>query len=72
MIRLTRINHVPMVLNADMIEHLESTPDTVISLVNGQKFVVLESTDDVIRKVIEFRQEIASGTPKQDSETGPL
>ena len=72
MIRLTRINHVPMVLNADMIEHLESTPDTVISLVNGQKFVVLESTDDVIRKVIEFRQEIASGTPKPDSETGPL
>ena len=58
MIRLTRINQVPLVLNADLIEHLETTPDTVISMINGQKFVVLESSDDVIRKVIEFRREI--------------
>jgi len=58
MIRLTRINQVPLVLNADLIEHLETTPDTVISMTNGQKFVVLESSDDVIRKVIEFRREI--------------
>lgn len=60
MIRLTRINHIPLVLNADLIEHVETTPDTVISMTNGQKFVVLESTDDVIRKVIEFRREISS------------
>jgi flagellar protein FlbD len=65
MIRLTRINHVPLILNADLIEHVETTPDTVISLVNGQKFVVLESTDDVIRKVIEFRQEISRGVPER-------
>ena len=58
MIRLTRINHVPLVLNSDLIEHMESTPDTVISLVNGQKMVVLESTEDVIQKVIDFRREI--------------
>ena len=61
MIRLTRINHIPMVLNADVIEHIESTPDTVISLTNGQKFVVLESSDEVIRKVIDFRREICHG-----------
>ncbi|MGA3203077.1 MAG: flagellar FlbD family protein [Bryobacteraceae bacterium] len=59
MIRLTRINHVPLVLNADLIEHVETTPDTVISMTNGEKFVVLESTEDVIRKVIEFRREIS-------------
>jgi flagellar protein FlbD len=64
MIRLTRINHVPMVLNSDLIEHVETTPDTVISMINGQKFVVLESTDDVIRKVIEFRREISSTVPR--------
>ncbi len=63
MIRLTRINHVPLVLNADLIEHLETTPDTVISMTNGQKFVVLESSDDVIRKVIEFRREILKSGP---------
>lgn len=66
MIRLTRINHVPLVLNADLIEHIETTPDTVISMTNGQKFVVLESTDDVIRKVIDFRREIAAGAPPRD------
>lgn len=63
MIRLTRINQVPLVLNADLIEHLETTPDTVISMTNGQKFVVRESSDDVIRKVIEFRREISRSGP---------
>jgi flagellar protein FlbD len=66
MIRLTRINHVPLVLNADLIEHVETTPDTLISMINGQKFVVLESTDDVIRKVIEFRREILKSGPSQE------
>jgi flagellar protein FlbD len=69
MIRLTRINQVPLVLNADLIEHLETTPDTVISMTNGQKFVVLESSDDVIRKVIEFRREILKSGPLQVLET---
>ena len=58
MIHLTRINRVPLVLNSDLIEHLEVTPDTVISLTNGQKLVVLETTEEVIRRVIEFRRAI--------------
>jgi flagellar protein FlbD len=58
MIQLTRINHIPLVLNADTIEHIDLTPDTVITLTNGQKFVVLETSDEVIRKVIEFRRAI--------------
>jgi len=61
MIRLTRINRVPLVLNSDVIEHIETTPDTVISLTNGQKFVVLESSDEVIRRIVEFRREINRG-----------
>ena len=56
MIRLTRINRVPLVLNADLIEHVETTPDTVIAMTTGQKFVVTESADEVIEKVIEFRR----------------
>ena len=47
MIHVTRINHVPLVLNADLIEHIETTPDTVVSLTTGQKFVVLESAEEV-------------------------
>jgi flagellar protein FlbD len=58
MIRLTRINHVPLVLNADLIEHIEITPDTVIAMTSGQKFMVLESADEVVRRVIQFRRVI--------------
>ena len=60
MIRLTRINRVPLVLNSDLIEHVEATPDTVIALTTGQKLVVMESAEEVIRKVIEFRRLIAN------------
>ncbi len=63
MIRLTRINHVPLVLNCDLIEHLEVTPDTLIAMTTGQKFMVLESADEVIRKVIEFRRSITDQLP---------
>ena len=59
MIRLTRINHVPLVLNSDLIEHVEITPDTVIAMTSGQKFIVLESADEVIERVIDFRRTIA-------------
>jgi flagellar protein FlbD len=59
MIHVTRINHVPLVLNSDLIEHLETTPDTVISLTTGHKFVVLESADEVVRRVVAFRREIS-------------
>jgi len=61
MIRLTRINRVPLVLNSDLIEHVEVTPDTVIAMTTGQKFMVAESADEVIQRVIEFRRLIASG-----------
>jgi flagellar protein FlbD len=59
MIRLTRINHVTLVLNSDLIEHVEVTPDTVIAMMSGQKFMVLESADEVIDRVIDFRRTIA-------------
>jgi flagellar protein FlbD len=60
MIQLTRLNHVPLIVNSDLIEHVEVTPDTVITLTTGQKFLVLESADDVIEKVIRFRRAIIS------------
>jgi flagellar protein FlbD len=64
-IHVTRINHVPLVVNADLIEHVETTPDTVVSLTTGQKFVVLESADEVIRRVVAFRREITLPGPEQ-------
>ncbi len=60
MIRLTRLNHMPLIVNADLIEHVEVTPDTVVALTNGQKFMVLESAEEVVEKVIQFRRTIMS------------
>jgi flagellar protein FlbD len=54
MIKLTRLNGKEFVLNAEMIQFVESTPDTVITLTNREKIVVKESVDMVIKKVIEF------------------
>lgn len=58
MIHVTRINHSPLVLNSDLIEHLETTPDTVISLTNGQKYVVRETLEEVMNRIVEFRRRI--------------
>jgi flagellar protein FlbD len=58
MIHVTRINQTPLVLNSDLIEHLETTPDTVISLTSGQKYVVRETLDEVVNRIVEFRRRI--------------
>jgi flagellar protein FlbD len=59
MIHLTRLNQNKIVINSDLIEHIETTPDTVISLTNGQKFVVMESTADIVQRIIEFRRQLS-------------
>jgi flagellar protein FlbD len=62
MIHLTRLNHTSLVLNAELIEHIEMTPDTVISLTTGQKLVVRETADEIIDRVIQYRRHLM--TPK--------
>jgi len=58
MIWLTRLNRVPLVLNSDLIEHIDVTPDTVITLTTGQILRVRESAEDVVRRIVEFRRRI--------------
>jgi flagellar protein FlbD len=69
MVHLTRLNHVPLVLNADLIEHIESTPDTVITLTNGQKFMVLETSGEIIERIIAFRRAVLNA-PSVSQRTG--
>jgi flagellar protein FlbD len=57
-IGLTRLNGTPFVLNAELIEQVEKTPDTVITLVTGNNIVVKEAVDDVIGKIVEYRRKI--------------
>ena len=59
MINVTRLNHTPLVLNSDLIEQIETTPDTVISLTTGQKIMVLESTEQILERVVNFRRSIS-------------
>jgi flagellar protein FlbD len=58
MIRLTRLNRMPMVLNSDLIEHIDVTPDTVITLTTGQILRVRESAEEVIRRIVGFRRQV--------------
>ena len=71
MIRLTRINRSLFYLNADLIEFVETTPDTVVTTINGQKVMVLERADEVVRRVEEYRRRIHPLTADTvDSEAG--
>jgi flagellar protein FlbD len=56
MIALQRLNGTSFVLNVDLIETLEATPDTVITLTNGKKIMVRNGIDDVVRKVVKYKQ----------------
>lgn len=60
MITLTRLNHGPFMLNPDLIEHVQMTPDTVITMTNGDQFRVLESAAEIIERVVAFRRAILS------------
>lgn len=54
MIAVTKLNGHPVVLNAEMIKYLESTPDTLITLINGEKLLVKEPVQEVVRKAVEY------------------
>ena len=58
MIELTRLNNQPLLVNADLIKLVEQAPDTVITLVTGEKLVVREDTKEVVRRVIYFRRQL--------------
>ena len=55
MIKVRRLNGKEFVVNSDLILYVEETPDTVITLTTGQKVVVIESVDEIIDKIIEFK-----------------
>jgi flagellar protein FlbD len=57
-IRVTRLNGEHFALNADLIERVEGHPDTVITLLEGNKYVVAESVDQVIREIRDYRASI--------------
>lgn len=67
MIRLTRLNNQPLAVNADLIKFVEQAPDTVLTLVTGEKLVVRETANEVLDRVFEFRRSILSDHTSQVS-----
>lgn len=65
MIKVTRINNSVIYVNPDLIEFIEETPDTVISMTTGKKLIVLESVSEIQEQIISFRKEIYSSLPKE-------
>lgn len=63
MIQLTRLNNQPLVVNSDLIKFVERAPDTVLTLISGEKLVVRETAEEVLGKIVEFRRNILAGLP---------
>ena len=58
MIWVTRLNGTEMVVNSDLVESIESTPDTVLTLVDGKRYVISESVAEVVERIRRFRASI--------------
>ena len=70
MIQLTRLNNTPLAVNSDLVKFVEAAPDTVITLITGEKVVVRESIQQVIERIIEFRCSVLAGLPSVGANLG--
>ncbi|MCL3860864.1 flagellar FlbD family protein [Actinotalea sp. K2] len=69
MIVVTRLNGPQFAVNPDLLQRIESTPDTILTLIDGTKYIVAESMETVTELVIEYRAKVVSRTMDL---TGPL
>ena len=60
MIKLQKLNGADVVVNADLIESIEAAPDTVINLATGNRFLVKNTVEDVVARVVEYKKKIHS------------
>jgi flagellar protein FlbD len=58
MIRLTRFNHSELVVNSDVIAYLEATPDTLVTLTNGERIHVLERVEEVVERALAYQRRV--------------
>lgn len=67
MIRVTRLNKEAFLVNSDLIEFIEETPHTVISMMSGRRLVVSETSDEVRDRVIEYKRQVYLNGPLDKS-----
>lgn len=58
MITLTRLDRRVIVVNAELIKMIESTPDTIITLINGDSLLVRESVDEVVQRAVDYARQV--------------
>jgi flagellar protein FlbD len=61
-IQLTRLNNSSLIVNSDLIKFVEQSPDTVITLINGEKILVRETAEKVLERVVRFRRAVLEGS----------
>ncbi len=74
MILVTRLNGSPFAVNPDLLERVEPTPDTVLTLIDGTKYIVTESVTEIITLVREFRASVvvaARAVPREGLDEAP-
>ena len=71
MIELTRLNGNPLVVNSDLIKWAEAAPDTMLTLINGEKVVVLESCPEVVERIIAHRARLLAEVARLAPEMAP-
>jgi flagellar protein FlbD len=65
MIELTRLHNQKIVVNADLIEFIEATPDTIVSTTSGKKLLVKETVQEVVKKFIEYKRQVCNTKPRK-------
>ncbi len=70
MIKVTRLDERELIVNSDMIEFVESTPDTILTLTDGKKVIVQETPDEIVELIIAFRNRVMSPQNAGHSTTG--
>lgn len=72
MIRLTRLNKQPIGVNSDLVKFVENSPDTLITLISGEKILVRESYEEIVSLMVAFRQRVLAGVdPSVYASCGP-
>jgi flagellar protein FlbD len=72
MIELTRLNGNPLVVNSDLIKTAEASPDTMLTLINGEKLIVRENCVEVVERVLAYRAKLLAGVARRLPRLGDL
>src|ERR1700678_2570833 len=72
MIEVTRLNGAPMIVNSDLIKIAESSPDTMLTLIHGEKLIVRESCAEIVAKVLEYRAHLLAAVAARTGGSGEL